>query len=128
LGFAHLCRKEHDAALEAYSWAWRLNPNDADLMSDIADALCHSGWSGEGLELFQKDMRLNPFYPNQYLWHLSGAYYNLKQYEEAISAVQKMHNSAKGRRIMAASCVQIDRMDEARRHADKMMEAHPESP
>ncbi len=126
LGFAHLYRKEHDPALEAYEWALRLNPNDADLMSDMADALCHSGRSEEGVELLKKAMQLNPFYPDQYLWHLGGAYYNLKRYEEAIFTVQKMHNPAEGRRLLAASCAQLGRLDEAKAHAAKVLEAHPE--
>ncbi len=125
LGFAHLYRKEHDAALDAYDRARKLNPNDADLMSDMADALCHAGRSEEGVELLKKAMQLNPFYPDQYLWHLGGAYYNLKQYEEAIAALQKMHNPAEGRRLLAASCGQLGRIEEAKYHAEKVLEAHP---
>ncbi|MEM1298910.1 MAG: tetratricopeptide repeat protein, partial [Pseudomonadota bacterium] len=63
LGFAHLYRKEHDAAINAYQRALKLNPNDADLMSDMGDALAHSGRSDEAVELLLKAMRLNPFYP-----------------------------------------------------------------
>ena len=38
LGFVHLYRKEHDAAINAYRRATTFNPNDADLLSDMADA------------------------------------------------------------------------------------------
>ncbi len=125
LGFAHLYRKEHDAALDAYTRALRLNPNDADLMSDMADALAHSGRSEESIELLEKAMQLNPFYPDQYLWHLGGAYYNLKRYDEAISVLQRMHNPAEGRRLLAASCGQLGRTAEAKTHAEKVLVAHP---
>lgn len=125
LGFAHLYRKEHDAALEAYERALMLNPNDADLMSDMADALCHSGQSEEGIKLLEKAMRLNPFYPDQYLWHLGGGYFNLHRYEEAIQALQKMNNPAEGRRLLAASCGHLGRVEEAEFHARKVLEAHP---
>ena len=125
LGFVHLYRKEHDAAISAYKRATLLNPNDADLMSDMADAMAHSGRSEEGITLLEKAMRLNPFYPDQYLWHLGGAYYNLHRYEEAIQTLQSMQNPTEGRRLLAASFAQLGRLEEARRHAQKVMEAHP---
>ncbi len=125
LGYVHLYRREHDAAISAYERASLLNPNDADLMSDMADALAHAGQSEEAIELLHKAMRINPFYPDQYLWHLGGAYYNLHRYEEAIHAIESMQNSTEGRRVLAASYAQMGRMDEARQHAQKVLEAHP---
>jgi len=125
LGFVHLYRKEHDTAINAYERALALNPNDADLMSDMADALAHAGHSEDSIELLKRAMRLNPFYPDQYLWHLGGAYYNLKQYDEVIQTVQKMHNPTEGRRLLAASYAQLGKMDEAHEQAAKHLEAHP---
>ncbi len=125
LGFAHLYRKEHDAAINAYERALRLNPNDADLMSDMADALAHCGRSEEAIDLLQKAMRLNPFYPDQYIWHLGGAYFNLERYEEAISTIQTMQNPTEGRRLLAASFGNLGRETEARAEAKKVLEAHP---
>jgi tetratricopeptide (TPR) repeat protein len=125
LGYVHLYRREHDAAISAYRRARLLNPNDADLMSDMADALAHAGQSEEAVELLDRAMRLNPFYPDQYLWHLGGAYYNLHRYEEAIRAVESMQNITEGRRVLAASYAQLGRLEEARQHARKVVEAHP---
>ncbi len=125
LGFAHLYRKEHDAAINAYERALKLNPNDANVMSDMADAFAHSGRSEEAIDLLQKAMRLNPFYPDQYVWHLGGAYFNLKRYDDAITTIQKMQNPTEGRRILAASYAHLGRMDEARAEADRVRSAHP---
>lgn len=125
LGFAHLYRKEHDAAISAYERAVRLNPNDADLMSDMADALAHCGRSEEAIELLEKAMRLNPFYPDQYIWHLGGAYFNLKQYEKAISTIRTMQNPSEGRRILAASYGHLGLRQEAEREAAEVLKAHP---
>lgn len=125
LGFAHLYRKEHDAAINAYERASKLNPNDADLMSDMADALAHSGRSEEAVVLLDKAMRLNPFYPDQYIWHLGGAYFNLKRYEEAIQTIQKMQNPTEGRRLLAASYAHLGRDSEAKAEAARVLKAHP---
>lgn len=125
LGFAHLYRKEHEPAINAYDRALKLNPNDADLMSDMADALAHMGRSEEAVDLLLKAMRLNPFYPDQYIWHLGGAYFNLKRYEEAISTIQTMQNPTEGRRILAASYAHLGKVKEAENQADLVRQAHP---
>ncbi|MFK7869471.1 MAG: tetratricopeptide repeat protein [Roseobacter sp.] len=125
LGFAHLYRKEHDPAINAYTRALKLNPNDADLMSDMADAMAHSGRSEEAIELLHKAMRLNPFFPDQYIWHLGGAFFNLKRYEEAIDTILKMQNPTEGRRILAASYGHLGRDVEAKAQARLVREAHP---
>ncbi len=125
LGFVHLYRKEHDAAINAYRRATTLNPNDADLLSDMADTLSHTRQSEEAVELLHRAMRLNPYYPDQYLWNLGGAYFDLKQYDEAINTVQKMQNPTEGRRLLAASFGHLGRIAEAKEQAVKVLEAHP---
>lgn len=125
LGFVHLYRKAHEAALLAYRRAVRLNPNDADLLSDMGDAHVHAGMPEKGIELIKHAMRLNPFYPDQYLWHIAGAYYDLKQYEDAIVALKQMQNPTEGHRLLAASHAQLGNLEEAHWHASKVLEAHP---
>jgi adenylate cyclase len=125
LGFVQLYRKDHDAAINAYRRATALNPNDADLLSDMADALAHARQSEEAIVILQRAMRLNPYFPDQYLWHLGGAYFNLKRYDEAIQTIQKMQNPTEGRRLLAASFGQLGRLSEAKEQAAKVLEAHP---
>ncbi|NVO56744.1 adenylate/guanylate cyclase domain-containing protein [Rhodobacteraceae bacterium B1Z28] len=125
LGFVQLYRKEHDAAIESYKRALALNPNDADLHSDYADALAHSGDNETAITHLQQAMRLNPYFPDQYLWHLGGAYFNLKRYGDVIETVNKMNNPTEGQRMLAASYVQLGDTDMARVIADKHRVAHP---
>lgn len=125
LGFVHLYRKEHDSALTVYRRAMTLNPNDADLMSDYGDALAHAGHNEEAIALLERAMRLNPFFPDQYLWHLGGAYYNMKAYDRVIEAVSRMNNPTEGQRLLAASYAQLGKMDVARDIAAKHKQAHP---
>ncbi len=125
LGFVHLYRKEHDAAIGAYRRSLLLNPNDADLLSDFADALAHSGENEAAIEHLQRAMRLNPYFPDQYLWHIAGAYYNLREYDQVIRSVNKMNNPTEGQRMLAASYAQLGEMSIARDIAAKHREAHP---
>lgn len=125
LGFVNLYRKHHEQAIDAYRHALVLNPNDADVMAEMADTLVHAGRSEEAIELLKKAMRLNPFYPDLYLWNLGGAYFNLRRYAEAINVLERMHTPAEGRRLLAASYAYLDRMEEAKFQAGKVLEAHP---
>ena len=125
LGFAHLYRKENDAALSAYERALQLNPNDADLMSDMADAMAHSGRSEDAVDLLGKAMHLNPFYPDQYIWHLGGAYFNLKEYDIVVQTINKMQNPTEGRRLLAASYAHLGETEKAGEQVKRILAAHP---
>jgi len=125
LGFVNLYRKEHDASLSAFDSALKLNPNDTDILSNMADALAHSGQSEKAIELLRRALMLNPFYPDQYLWYLGGAYFNLKQYDEVIATINRMHSPTEGRRLLAASYAYLGEMEKASFQAGKVLEAYP---
>jgi TolB-like protein/lipopolysaccharide biosynthesis regulator YciM len=126
VGFVSLYQKKHDTSIKAYERALQLNPNDADVISELADTYAHSGRSEEAVVMLKKAMHLNPFYPDEYLWNLGGAYYTLRQYENAIDAVNQMNNPTEGSRILAASYAQLGQLEIAREHARKTLQAHPD--
>lgn len=126
VGFVALYQKNHEASVNAYQRALQLNPNDADVIADLADTYAHCGRSKEAIELIKKAMHLNPFYPDEYLWNMGGAYYNLKQYQDAIDVVEQMNNPTEGSRILAASYAQLGQLDLARGNARKILSAHPD--
>ncbi|MFK7855631.1 MAG: adenylate/guanylate cyclase domain-containing protein [Granulosicoccus sp.] len=125
LGFVNLYRKDHEGCLSAFETALRLNPNDTDVMSNMGDALAHCGRSEEAIALLNKALLLNPFYPDQYLWYLGGAYFNLKQYDDAVKTLKRMNSPAEGRRLLAACYAYLGRTDEAKQQAAKVLEAYP---
>ncbi|MDC0434599.1 adenylate/guanylate cyclase domain-containing protein [bacterium] len=125
LAFVNLYRKDHDASLAAFETALRLNPNDTDIMSNMGDALAHWGRSEEAIKLLNRALLLNPFYPDQYLWYLGGAQFNLKQYDEAVKTLKRMNSPAEGRRLLAACYAYMGKKDEAKYQASKVMEAYP---
>jgi TolB-like protein len=125
LGFAQLYKKHHDASLAAYERATALNPNDADILAERGDALVYSGQAERSVELLQRAMRLNPYYPDWYLWYLGDAYFHLGQYDKTIMTVQKMRDQSEAHRLLASSYALLGEVDQARHHAQQVMIAHP---
>jgi tetratricopeptide (TPR) repeat protein len=125
LGYAHLYRKEHEPALEAYERAIELNPNDADIVAEYADALAYNGEAARSVDLLHRAMRLNPYYPDWYLWNLADAYNELHQHEEVIRTVNRMKNPAEGRRLLAANLAHLGHLDEAHAQAEEILRLHP---
>ena len=125
LGYAYLFKKHRDASLAAYEQALDLNPNDADVLADMAIATRASGDTRRTMELIRRAMRLNPFYPDSYLWVLGETYFDLGDYEHAVGTLQKMRNQSEGHRLLAASYAHLGKVEEARYHAQRVLEAHP---
>lgn len=126
LGYAHLYKKQHEASLAAYERAIDLNPNDADIMAEYADALVYDGQPEKSIELFKRAMRLNPYYPDWYLWYLADAYNAMGRPEDVIATIERMHNPAEGRRLLAASFAHLGMLDDARAQADLVLKLHPQ--
>ncbi|MBX6322765.1 MAG: tetratricopeptide repeat protein, partial [Rhodospirillaceae bacterium] len=125
LGYAHLYKKQHDEALADYARALTLNPNDADIIAEYADALVYVGQPGKAVELLEKAMRLNPYYPDWYLWYLADAYFTMGRHADVIAAVHRMQNPDEGRRMLAASYAYLGMMEEARAQAREVLRLHP---
>jgi DNA-binding SARP family transcriptional activator len=126
LGFAYLYKQRHDESIAEYLRALAMNPNDAAIIAEYADCLVYVGQPQKSVELMEKAMRLNPYYPDWYLWYLADAYCAMGKPAKVIATVQRMQNPDEGRRMLAASFAELDMMDEARNQAEKVMRLHPE--
>lgn len=125
LGFTYLYRKQIALSISEYGRARELNPNDADVMAEMADALIYDGRPADSVDLFRQAMRLNPFHPDWYYWYLGGALHQLHRYEESIETLRKMRDPTQASRILAANFAQLGRMDEAREQAEIVLGAQP---
>jgi adenylate cyclase len=126
LGFSYLYMKRHEESLAEYARAIALNPNDADILAEYADALAYASQPQKSVELLERAMRLNPYYPDWYLWNLADAYCTMGQPSEVIGTVRRMQNPDEGRRMLAASFAELGMMDEARAEAKEVLRLHPE--
>jgi TolB-like protein len=125
LGFVCLYRKQYQASLEAYERATELNPNDADILAEMADALTSIGQHERAIHLIARAMRLNPLYPDWYLWLLGGAHFNAGDYQRAIDTLERMQDRSEAHRLLASSYAHLGRMKEAQGHAARLMSVHP---
>ncbi|MFC1863645.1 tetratricopeptide repeat protein, partial [Thermodesulfobacteriota bacterium] len=89
LGHVYLWKKQHAQAITERETAITLDPNNADLYSDLAETMVWAGRPEEAVVLIKKAMRLNPHYPVSYEFTLGFAYFSAERYEEAIAAHKK---------------------------------------
>jgi predicted Zn-dependent protease len=77
------------------------------------------------IELMQKAMRLNPHYPDWYLWYLADAYDTMGWSEDVIATIQQMHDPSEGQRMLAANYAHLGMMQEAEAAAREVLRLHP---
>jgi adenylate cyclase len=90
------------------------------------EVLTWLGQPEEGIEWVRKAMRLNPFHPARFWYHLGRAFFSARRYAEAIDAVQHiaapdhLHHA-----LLAASHAQMGNQVAAARHARKVLQRMP---
>ena len=126
LGFCSLYRKDFDLSIKNYEKAELLNPHYADIIADYADALVHDGQIDKALEKINQAINLNPLCQDTYYWTLGAAFYFIGQYTDAISALERMQDTAPVSRFLAAANALDGRLQEAGRHRSKAMEIYPD--
>ncbi len=127
LGGYHLFRGELDRALVEYNRAMELNPNDADVLADFSLCLCYAGQSEKSLDLVNKAMRLNPHYPEWYVEALGHAYYDGRNYAQAVATLETLRtiNTVLVHLYLAASHAALGHLAEARQAIARTLEIEP---
>lgn len=89
LGVLFSINKSADLAVVELEAAKRLQPNDPDVLADLAMALSFAGRPGDALTLIQKAMELNPSHPDWYFAASGIAYLLTDETELAIRDLQR---------------------------------------
>jgi adenylate cyclase len=123
----YLFTMRHDLALAELEKALALNPNDADIITDVALVLTYAGRSDESLETAQKAMRLNPHNPEWYLAQLGQIFFDARRYDEAIATLERLHalKTPVMHLYLAAALAATGRTEDARRQIDKILKQDP---
>ncbi|MBI3758121.1 MAG: tetratricopeptide repeat protein [Deltaproteobacteria bacterium] len=118
LSYVYLWQKQHDLAIKEAERAIALDPNGAEGYVNLGGVLAWAGRPEEGIQMVERGIRLNPRYPLNYIMALGFTYRIAGRYEEAIATAKKIlvrqPNFAPAYFLLAYSCAQLDRLDEAR--------------
>jgi tetratricopeptide (TPR) repeat protein len=129
LGFAHFYydNKIEQGAAEIER-ALALGSNNADVLANIAwGRATKLGTGKEDVELVKRAMRLNPRYPEWYLYALGYAGYHGQQYAEVIQALKQVANPTLETHLyLALSLAEVGQRDEASAKGADLLREHPD--
>ena len=97
-------RKEMDPARDEYNRALALNANDADLLAEMADMLSYRGEPEKAIEQITRAKELNPKYPDWYDWSLGFAYFQARDYAQALATLQRMPDPPNTAYLLLVAC------------------------
>jgi TolB-like protein len=88
LGKIFSFRRQFELAEEHFNKSLHLNPNDADSLAFICGSKALLGDHDEGMKLFNKARKLNPYHENWYFIYGIMAYFLTRQFEEIVKFVK----------------------------------------
>ena len=87
-GYLDIQASLHDQALAEFQEAIALDPGDPWSYALMGMALTSKGQAEEALSYIRTGMRLDPNYPETFLWFLGQALFSAERYEEAAAALE----------------------------------------
>ncbi len=86
----------------------------------------YTGRPEQAIVQLKRAMRLNPLYPEWYLWTLGDAYYSAKEYQHAITWLQKITEPEFEVHLTLTACyVALGRIQEAKIQVKEVLELEP---
>jgi adenylate cyclase len=130
LGVVYLYQGKYEESIAEYEKALARNPNDADVLADMATPLTFAGQPEQAISRVKQAMRLNPNYPPWYAGSLGLAYVNAKRYEAAIAPLMEESNRYPGslatHRTLAVAYFHLGKLDDARREVEALLKIDPQ--
>jgi adenylate cyclase len=121
--------RQYDRALTDMKRALELNPNDADVLTDMGLFCTWSGQAEEALTFALKAMRINPHYPEYYAAQLGQIYFDARQYDNAIKTIEAVRtlDTPLMRIYLAASYAALGQEEAARATVARLIASEPQS-
>lgn len=125
LGVSQLYLGGIDDSLDALAEAERLSPHYADAIFSHADSLTHASQPDAALAKINRAIALNPMPPDTYYWAAAGASYFLRNFEEALSFIDRMQDKKPAARLAAACFGMLGDQTRARIHRSRFLLDNP---
>jgi adenylate cyclase len=121
--------RQHDRALARMHKAIELNPNDADVLTDMGLFCSWSGKAEDGLFFALKAIKINPHHPEYYADQLGTIYFDARQYENAVRTLEGLRTICTPNTLiyLAASHAALGHADTARDLVNKLLAREPQS-
>ncbi len=119
-------RNDLDKAVFHQQRALALNPNDDLIVVQQGEILTWLGQGEEGIDWIRKAMRLNPYHPERFWFHLARAYFVAKRYAETIESLQHISTPDSLHHALLAAChAQLGNVPSATAHAAEVLKRIP---
>ena len=129
-GLVYRERKEYARALIEAEKAIAIDPNYANGRVLLASTMYYTGRVEEGLKQMEEAIRLHPYHPHNYPFHVGQAYFILGRYDDSIKIFKEGLNSNptshRLRLWLAAAYAQAGRTSDAEWELDLVLTKDPE--
>ncbi len=130
LGSVYLRERRFEEAIESSLRAIKIDPNYADAYVQMAWFQMYAGRAGDGLELIEKAMRLNPHSSFFYSAVLGQIHFHLKRFPEAAvafeAAVNRNPQFPIAHQFLAATYAHLGRIEDAEWEAEELLTLLPD--
>jgi adenylate cyclase len=119
-------RNDFDKAVYHQQRALALNPNDDLIVVQQGEILTWLGQGEEGIEWIRKAMRLNPYHPERFWFHLARAQFVAKRYADAVESLRHITAPDGLHHALLAAChAQLGDAEQATVHAAEVIKRIP---
>jgi len=119
-------RDDLDKAAFHQQRALTLNPNDDLIVVQQGEILTWLGQAEEGIEWIHKAMRLNPYHPERFWFHLSRAQFVARRYADAIESLRHITAPDAPHHALIAAChAQLGNTPDAAAHTAEVLKRVP---
>jgi adenylate cyclase len=119
-------RNDLDKAVFHQQRALALNPNDDLIVVQQGEILTWLGQGEEGIDWIRKAMRLNPYHPERFWFHLARAYFVAKRYAETIESLHHITTPDSLHHALLAAChARLGNVPSAAAHTAEVLKRIP---
>ncbi len=119
-------RNDLDKAVYHQQRALGLNPNDDLIVVQQGEILTWLGEAEEGSEWIRRAMRLNPYHPERFWFHLARAQFVAQRYAEAIESLRRITTPDGFHHALLAACnAQLGQVSHTAAHVGEVLKQIP---